>query len=71
MDDRLTKFFRKPIPENWGMMFEWPVCYLKTRVDCGAFKSNGSRRTSRSVRLDMEKIVKIGGFLELECFVGN
>ena len=40
-------------------------------MDCGAFKSNGSRRTSRSVRLDMEKIVKIGGFVELECFVGN
>ena len=35
MDGRLTKFFRKPIPENWGMMCEWPVCYLKTRVDCG------------------------------------
>ena len=28
-------------------------------------------RTSRSVRLDMEKIVKIGGFVELECFVSN
>ena len=37
----------------------------------GAFKSNGGRRTSRSARLDMEKIVKIGGFVELECFVGN
>ena len=36
-------------------------------VDCGAFKCNGSRRTSRSVRLDMEKIVKIGAFVELEC----
>ena len=39
---------------------------FKTRVDCGAFKSNGSRTSSRSIRLDMEKIVKIGGFVELE-----
>ena len=52
-------------------MCERPVSYFKTRVDCRAFKSNGSRGTSRSVGLDMEKIVEIGGFLRLECFVGD
>ena len=42
---------------------EWIVGRLRITV--------AEDRTSRSVRLDMEKIVKIGGFLELECFIGN
>ena len=29
------------------------------------------RRSVRSVRLDMEKIVEIGGFVKLKCFVGD
>ena len=71
MNERLTKFFRKPIPENRSMMCERPVSYFETRVYCMAFKSNGSRETSRSVGLVMQKIVEIGGFLRLECFVGD
>jgi len=29
------------------------------------------RRTGASVRLNMEKIVQIGGLAKLECFVGD
>ena len=68
MNDRLTTFFRKPIPEKRDMMCEWPVRYFKTKVHCGAFESNGSWGTSSSVRPDMQKIVEIGGFVRLGVF---
>jgi len=37
------------------------------RGNCRALKSDSGRRTGASVRLDMEKIVQIGGLARLEC----
>jgi len=44
---------------------------VNLRGNCRAFKSDSGRRTGASVRLDMEKIVQIGGLARLECFVGD
>jgi len=40
-------------------------------MNCRSFKSDSSRRARRSVGLDMKKTVEVGGFLGLECFVGD
>ena len=40
-------------------------------MSCGALKSDRGGRTSRSVRLDMEKIVEIRGLVRLQCFVDD
>jgi len=44
---------------------------FELRGTCRAFKSDSGRRTGASVRLDMEKIVQIGGLARWECFVGD
>jgi len=43
---------------------------LRTRVDWRTLKSDNSRWTSRSVSLKAEKVVEIGRFLRMPCFVG-
>lgn len=40
-------------------------------MSCGALKSDRRGRTSRSVRLDMQKIVEIRGLVRLKCFVDD
>jgi len=44
---------------------------FESRGDCWAFKSDSEKRMGASVRLNMEKIVQIGGLARLECFVGD
>ena len=52
-------------------MSERSVSYFETRVKGGALKSDRSRRTSGIVRLDMQKIVEVGGLVRLESFVDD
>jgi len=45
--------------------------YFETRVDWWTLKSDNSGWTSRNVSLEVEKVVEIGRFLRLKCFVGQ
>jgi len=47
------------------------IGYFETRVDWRTLKSDNSRWTSRSVSLKVEKVVEIGRFFRLKCFVGE
>jgi len=68
MNGRFAKFFWDNIPKNRCMVSEWSVSYFESRGDCQGFKSDSGRWTVASVRLDMEKIVQIGGLARFECF---
>jgi len=53
------------------MISEISISYFETRVNWRMLKSENSRRKSRSVSLKVEKVVDIGRFLRLKCFVGE
>jgi len=47
------------------------IVYFETRVNWRTLKRDNSRRTSRRVSLKVEKVVEIGTFLRLKCFVSD
>jgi len=53
------------------MVRESSIGYFETRVDWRALKSYNNRGPSKSVNLKVEKVVEIGRFLRLTCFVGE